>query len=152
MIVKIKQNQCGGDNCFGLPIQWGGDFYFAASSAGAGDTKMKSSIDFWLSPWKNIEMLSPWKNIEICLPEKYWNVVSLKKYWNFVSLKKIVESFFCKQHQSFPNVVLKNCTTNASLHFCLVRDGIVNSFQCGQIHKLNIRKGLLLTFANFIRL
>ena len=29
--------------------------HFAASSAGAGDTKMKSSMDFWLSPWTTTE-------------------------------------------------------------------------------------------------
>ena len=29
--------------------------HFAASSAGAGDTKMKSSMDFWLSPWTTVE-------------------------------------------------------------------------------------------------
>ena len=82
---------------FGLPIQWGGDCYFAASSAGAGDTKMKSSIDFWLSPWKI--------------------------HWNFIcppKLKQIVESVFCKHHPSFLNVVFKNYTTSTNTQFPLL--------------------------------
>ena len=75
------------------------DCYFAASSAGAGDTKMKSSIDFWLSAWKQFG--NPWKT-------EYWLNV-------FLVLVRIIQILlnnwinlliFLQQTSRFVNVVL----------------------------------------------